>query len=222
MYATLQSYWRQRSSYAKMTTEALPVAHRNDTDEGARTGPQPSDSNSNPEHALRANNTMVDTACRQSTNAEKRATDHESARSESALGCEDQERRRRADAILVGGDGMIAPMHRDGPHSVKEKNNASEDTTAGPTNHKGLGPTINLDLDIVSSMRKHPFKVLAASPLLLIAATSLAVFTVSALLCEVIVPSGEGSDEKLRSAPQDEQTKQQRVTALKEDTLPAE
>lgn len=129
----------------------------------------------------------------------------ESGSSESGVEAKNQERRKRADStvILVSGDIMIVPTDKNDPHSL-ETNNASEEkpTESKP---KGVGPRINIDLDIVSAMARHPFRALVASPLLFIAGTSFAVFTVSALLCEVIARLGEDSDEKKRSVSQDEE-----------------
>lgn len=111
--------------------------------------------------------------------------------------------------VMIRGNYRITPIRKRGKeHDVTiepncpDGTNASEKPPARGNSDRGGGTVINLD-GLLASMKKHPFRVLVASPLMIIAATSLALFAVTAALCDVIVCPGE--DTKT-SAPQDEQS----------------
>lgn len=124
--------------------------------------------------------------------------------------------------VMIRGNYSIKPIHKRGkgndgiiePNSL-EVTNVSKENPAQGDSDIGVRNVINID-GAVASMRKHPFRALVASPLMLIAATSLALFAVTASLCDVIVRPGEYMkpsgpqdkqfDRKKPSGPQDDQT----------------
>lgn len=95
------------------------------------------------------------------------------------------------------------------PQPLKENSDGSSTIFQAP------GHVMNVDHGMLLLVRRHPFRFLAASPLLLISTVSLVVCTVSGMLGYVIMHPGEESNETKRSVEQDDQTKQ-RITTLKE------
>lgn len=93
------------------------------------------------------------------------------------------------------------------PQPLKENSDRSSTIFQAP------GHVMNVDHGMLSLVRRHPFRFLAASPLPLISTVSLVVCTVSGMLGYVIMHPGEESNE----TKQDVKTKQ-RITTLKEIT----
>lgn len=208
MYATLHSYWRHRPCYTQiMTVETLRVAshsaggdahvpplHNGGAENGHEcTGPQVRDPVQPLDNAEVAE--IAEVALRNTTSCE------------SEVGSTDKG--SSSPGIDTVADGDVVTVCKKDSNSVKDKP-SSEGESAG-RKHQGVYPRINIDLDIILSMRRHPFKALLASPLLLLAASSLAVFTVSAVLCGAFI--GPGVDEKKHSVTQEEQP-ELRVTTL--------
>lgn len=113
---------------------------------------------------------------------------------------------------------MNAPTDEGNPPQLQD-NDTAQETPADPNDRKGFGPTITLNHDFMASIRRRPFRVLAASPLLLMAGASLVALTISTLLCDIIIHSGEGdgSNDNDRHVTHAEHTKQP-VLTLEEKT----
>lgn len=91
----------------------------------------------------------------------------------------------------------------------EDKKPCSEAVGSSSRKDQGLGPKLSVDVDILSAIRRHPFKAILVSPLLLISATSLAaaavsaaVFSVSTVLCAAVIG---GFDEKKQPVTQEDQ-----------------
>lgn len=116
----------------------------------------------------------------------------------------DDNHNSRAPAVA---DDSIAVPKRD--FDSEDKKPCSEAVGSSSRKDQGLGPKLSVDVDILSAIRRHPFKAILVSPLLLISATSLAaaavsaaVFSVSTVLCAAVIG---GFDEKKQPVTQEDQ-----------------
>lgn len=118
----------------------------------------------------------------------------------------DDNHNSREDAPAVTDDSVAIVPKWD--FDSEDKKPCSEAVGSSGRKDQGSGPKLNIDIDILSSIRRHPFKAILASPLLLLSATSLAavtvsaaVFSVSTVLCAAFI----GFDEKKQPVTQEDQ-----------------